>query len=185
MSIENYTYLPTLCYSRGNIAQGLAISIRFCSVLSFPTLPSCYKTLLLLFVSMLCFGRPCFLFPSGVNLNAALAKSSAVLLNKWPIHLHLLLYRSIDMSSDPIDWCNSLFMSLRGQNILMIFLRHELWKLGNLLVSRSVILQHSAPHNRTERTQLLYTFKFGTFTDVSGFPDVAKINKFTSCLSCS
>ena len=44
-----------------------------------------------------------------------------------------------------------------GQNILSILLRHPLWKLGSLLLSFSVILQHLASYNRTGRTQLLYS----------------------------
>ena len=46
---------------------------------------------------------------------------------------------------------------LTGQNILSILLRQPLWKLESLLMSFSVILQHSAPYNRTGRTQLLYS----------------------------
>jgi hypothetical protein len=44
---------------------------------------------------------------------------------------------------------------LFGQNIFIIFLRQVLWKVESLLMSLSVILQHSEPYRSTDSTQLL------------------------------
>jgi hypothetical protein len=52
------------------------------------------------------------------------------------------------------EW-RKLGLALCGQNIFIIFLRQVLWKLESLMMSVSVILQHSEPYRSTDSTQLL------------------------------
>jgi hypothetical protein len=52
---------------------------------------------------------------------------------------------------------------LFGQNIFIIFLRQVLWKLESMLMSLSVILQHSEPYRSTDSTQLLYSLSLVFF----------------------
>ncbi|XP_048777258.2 uncharacterized protein LOC125681279 isoform X2 [Ostrea edulis] len=77
-------------------------------------------------------------------------------LKTCPIHLQRYFISMVRMSEDFVLACKFSFVIFSGQNILQIFRRHPLWKLDSLLMSFSVILQHSAPYNRTDRTQLLY-----------------------------
>ena len=126
-------YLLSPCYASWHIGKGQVSSTLLCCWLFFLLCPRC----ILSFISFsmvhlhVDFGLPLFLFPSVVHLRLPL-------LCPWCL------------------WCYAgLLEILFGQNIFIIFLRLVLWKLESLLMSLSVILQHSEPYRSTDSTQLL------------------------------
>ena len=102
------------------------------------------------------FGLPPLLFPSGFHLRATFVMSSDGLRRTWPSHPHLFRINKFSMSLMFVMLCRSLLEILFGHNSFIIFLRQVLWKLESLLMSWSVILQHSEPYRSTDSTQLLY-----------------------------
>ena len=95
------------------------------------------------------FGLSLFLFPPGVHLRVTFVMSSDGLRRTWPSHLHLFWINKISMSLVFVMSCRSLLEILFDQNIFIIFLRQALWKLENLLMSLSVIFQHSERYSST------------------------------------
>ena len=91
------------------------------------------------------FGRPLFLFPSGVQCRAVLQMFPSSLLNTWPIHRQRFFIIIVPMSSW-LDWdINSSLVILFGQKIFKIFLRFFVWKVESFTRSCCVMRQHSAP----------------------------------------
>ena len=150
----------TDCTKKGlasmHIGQGQVSSTLLCCWLFFLLCPRC-----ILFISFsmvrfhVVFGLPLFLFPSGVHLRATFVMSSDGLRRTWPSHLHLFWINKVSMSLVFVMSCRSLLEIFFGQNILIIFLRQVLWKVESLLMSLSVISQHSEPYRSTDSTQLL------------------------------
>ena len=100
-------------------------------------------------------GRPLRLLPSGVQRSATFTMPWSSLLKAWPAHLHLLSVIIEFMPLCLVIVSRSLLVTFWGQNILHIFLRQPVWKADSFAVSAWVILQHSAPYNSTDNTQLL------------------------------
>ena len=98
------------------------------------------------------FGRPCYLLPSGVHLRDTLVMLFVGFLSKCPIHRQRYFLRIPRTLMELVISCRFSFEILTGQNILSILHRQPLWKLESLLMFFLVILQHSAPYNRTGRT---------------------------------
>ena len=158
--ISIFTYLLSPCYASWHIGQRQVSSTLLCCWLFFLLCPRCILFPLFHFrwcASMFFFGLPLFLFPSGVHLRATFVMSSDGLRRTWPSHLHLFWISKVSMSLDLVFvmLCRSLLEILFGQNIFIIFLRLVLWKLESLLMSLSVILQHSEPYRHTDSIQLL------------------------------
>ena len=97
-------------------------------------------------------GLPLFPFPSGVHLRATFVMSLDDLRRTWPSHLNLFWINKISMSFVFVMLCRSILEILSGQNTFIIFLRLALWKLESLLMSLSVIPQHSEPYRSTDST---------------------------------
>ena len=97
------------------------------------------------------------LLPSGVHLRDTLVMLFVGFLSTCPIHRQRYLLRVVCMLVELVISCRFSFENLTGQYtcILSILLRQPLWKLESLLMSFSVILQHSAPYNRTGRTTVV------------------------------
>ena len=77
----------------------------------------------------------------------------------------------VSMSLVFVMLCRSLLEILFGQNIFIIFLRLVLWKLESLLMSLSIILQHSEPYRSTDSTAVIQ-FKFDLLWKGCCLPDV-------------
>ena len=63
----------------------------------------------------------------------------------------------------------SLLVIFSGLKIFSIFLRQLLWDTESLLMSLSVILQHSEPYSSTDSTQLL---NYSCFVDIENAVDL-------------
>ena len=74
-----------------------------------------------------------------------------------PIHLHRLQMMMVSMLSW-LEWARCCWLEMvSGKKLCRILLRFFVRKVGNLFRSHSVILQHSKPYNRVERTQFWYS----------------------------
>lgn len=163
---HHITYLLSPCYALWHIGQGQVSSTLLCCLLFFSTVPQVYPLSFNSFSIVrlhVVLGLPLFLFPTGVHLRATLVMSSDGLRRTWPSHLLLFCISKVSMSLVLVISCKSLLEILLGQNIFIIFLRHVLWKLESLLMSLSVILQHSEPYRSTDNTQLLYSLSLVFF----------------------
>ncbi len=89
------------------------------------------------------FGRPLFLFPSGVQCRAVLMLEPSSLRSTCPIHRQQLFIIIMAMSCLQRD-SRSLLEILFGQNILSILLRFLVWNVDSLVRSCRIIRQHSA-----------------------------------------
>jgi hypothetical protein len=69
-----------------------------------------------------------FLFPGGVQRIAILGISDSSILHTWPIYFHLLSFISEEMGHAVVLSCRSLLLTVFGQNIFKILLRHLVWK---------------------------------------------------------
>ena len=84
-------------------------------------------------------------FPSGVQWRAVLVILSCSLLMTCPIHLHRLPMMMVSMLSW-LQRASSCWLEMvSGQKIRRILLRFGVWKTDSLVMSLSVILQHSKP----------------------------------------
>ena len=96
-------------------------------------------------------GRPRFLFPTGVHLSAGFDILSSFFLKTWPIHLHLLVASMLFIAFCPVVLNSCLFEIFRGQNNLIMFQRHLVWKVDRCLRTCSVIRQHSESYIKEKR----------------------------------
>ena len=96
-------------------------------------------------------------FTFSVHLRDTLVMLFVGFLSTCPIHRQRFFLRIAHMLVELVISCRFSFEILTGQNILSILFRQPFWKIESYLMSFSVILQHSAPYNRTSRTQLLYS----------------------------
>ena len=148
------TYLLRPCYASWHIGQGQVSFTLLCCWLFFLLCPRCVLFPLFHFwwcASMLFL---VFLFVFSL-LVSTFVMSSDGLRRTWPSHLHRFWINKVSMSLVFVMSCRSLLKILFGQNIFIIFLRQVFWKLESLLMSSSVILQHSEPHRSTYSIQLL------------------------------
>ncbi len=99
-------------------------------------------------------GLPFLHLPSGVQWRAVRVMLFCSLRITCPIHFHRLLIMMVATLSC-LHWLSRSWMEMvLGQNILFIFRRLLVWKVDSLWRSFLVILQHSEPYNRGDRTQL-------------------------------
>ena len=97
-------------------------------------------------------GRPLFLLPCGFQESDSLVMFGLAFLRVWPIHLHRLWRISTSIGCWFVLRHSSWLLIISGQWISSIFLRQVLRKVCNFFVLATVVLQVSAPYNRTGLT---------------------------------
>ena len=90
-----------------------------------------------------CSWAPLLLLLWDVHVSTVLACAVVSIFSTGPSHLHRLCCKMIAIASCPVAHWSLALDILLGQSTRMIFLRQVLWKVANLQLSFSVILQHS------------------------------------------
>ena len=93
-----------------------------------------------------------FLLPCGFHESDSLVMFGLAFLRVWPIHLHRLWRISTSIGCWFVLRHSSWLLIISGQWIFSIFLRQVLRKVCNFFVLATVVLQVSAPYNRTGLT---------------------------------
>ena len=102
-------------------------------------------------------GLPRFRHPPGVQVNAVLQSLFGSFLMMWPMNFHLHLRTSSPRFFISAIFRTSLFAILSCQYILIIRLRHLLWKTSILFSSLLFIFHVSQPYIKTGFTSVLYS----------------------------